>query len=62
MKVKVQHCWCGGDKFVWRALICGGLRIHSDGSFNWTRKTAAQMLDLLEAEGFDRRHIRFVHI
>jgi len=60
MKVRVQHCWCGGDKFVWRALICGGLLIASDGK--WTRKTATQMLDLLEVEGLDRSTIRFHHV
>jgi hypothetical protein len=62
MKVKIQHCWCGGDKFVWRALVAGGLRIPSDGSYEWTRKTATEMLDVLEAEGFDRRSIRFLHV
>jgi hypothetical protein len=60
MKVKIQHCWCGGDKFVWRALVAGGLRIRSNGK--WTRKTATEMLDVLEAEGFDRRSIRFLHV
>lgn len=62
MKVKVQTCWCGGDKFVFRALIGGGLRIPAGDSPKWTRKHATAMLDLLEDSGFDRRNIRFVHV
>lgn len=60
MKVKIQHCYCGNEKYVWRALIAGGVRIPSDGK--WTRKTASEMLDILEAEGFDRKRIRFIHV
>ena len=59
MKVKVQYCWCGGDKFIWRALIAGGLRIPADGN-EWSRKAASEMLDLIEKEvGLNRRDIRF---
>ena len=68
MKVKVQYCWCGGDKFIWRALIAGGLRIPADGNGlripadgnEWSRKAASEMLDLIEKEvGLNRRDIRF---
>ena len=60
MRIKVQHCWCGGDKFVFRALICGGLLVRPE---EWNRKVAAEMLDLLEVEtGVDRRNVRFVHV
>lgn len=61
MKIKVQTCWCG-SYFVFRALICGGLRIKSE-SGKWNRKSATEMLDLLETElSVDRRNIRFVHV
>lgn len=61
MKVRVQFCWCGGDKYVWRALIGGGLRIPASSN-TWDRKTASEMLDLIEVEtGLDRSSIRFVH-
>jgi len=61
MKVKVQTCW-NGRHFLFRALICGGLRIRSD-SGKWDRKTASEMLNLLEIElAVDRRTIRFIHI
>lgn len=60
MKVKVQHCWCGGEKFVFRALICGGLLVRAD---KWTRRTSAEMLSLIETEtGIDRKKIRFKHV
>ena len=60
MKVKVQFCWCGGDKFVFRALICGGLRVRADV---WSRSVASEMLDLITANTtIDRRKIRFVHV
>lgn len=60
MKVRVQRCWCGGDKFVFRALICGGLLVRAE---EWDRRVASEMLDLLEVEaGVDRRNVRFVHV
>ena len=61
MKVKIQRCWAGGEKFYFRALICGGLLVRHDGS-GWNRKTATEMLDLLEVHGFDRSSVRFVHV
>lgn len=63
MKVKVQFCWCGGDKFVFRALICGGLLVRSDARGNWSRSVASEMLDLITANTtIDRRKVRFVHV
>lgn len=59
--VRVQYCWDGGEKFFFRALICGGLRVHAPAG-KWTRKVASEMLDLLEVEaGLDRKKVRFVH-
>lgn len=59
MKVKIQKCWHGGDKFSFRALVCGGLLIKCEPGDDWQRKYATAMLDLLEAEGLDRSKIRF---
>ena len=62
MRLKIDMCWCGGDKFIARANVCGGLRVSApDGK--WTRKVATQMLDLLEVEipSVGRRNFRFVH-
>lgn len=60
MKVKIQHCWCGGDTFKFRALICGGLLVRADV---WNRKVASAMLDLIEVEtGWNRKNIRFEHV
>ena len=60
MKVYVEHCWCGGDKFVFRAKICGGLRVVGE---KWTRKIASEMLDAvcLHLPNVKRSSIRFVH-
>ena len=60
MKIKIQTCWTG-HSFCFRALVCGGLRVPSETG-HWTRKTASEMLDILEVHGFDRRKIRFTHV
>jgi len=60
MTVKIQRCWCGGDTFKFRALICGGLLVMGEV---WTRQVASAMLDLIEVEtGWDRKNIRFDHV
>lgn len=62
MNIKVQTCYCGNDKFVFRALVCGGLRIRTETGV-WDRRAASEMLDLLEIElNVDRRNIRFIHV
>lgn len=62
MRVRVQLCWSGhADSFVFRALIGGGLLVRSE-SGKWSRAVAREMLDILEAEGFERHKIRFVHV
>ena len=63
MKVKIQHCRGGGDKYYFRALICGGLLISvRDGEY-WSRSVAKRMLDLIAIEtGARRASIRFVHV
>ena len=50
MRVKVQRCWGGSDRYYYRALICGGLLVRvADGEY-WNRRVASRMLDLIEAE------------
>lgn len=60
MRVKIQHCW-NGHYHLYRAMICGGLRIRAD---SWNRKTAKQMLDLIQVElpHIKRSSIRFIHV
>lgn len=60
MRIKVQQCW-NGHRLLFRALVCGGIRIYSD---KWDRKTAKEMLDVLGVEmpGTPRRNIRFHHV
>ncbi len=61
MKIKIQRCWHGGEKFSYRALICGGLLVYTNDE--WNRTIASQMLDLiaLHIPGKDRKNIRFIH-
>ena len=62
MVVKVQTCWKGGDKFCFRALICGGLLLRTKDC-KWDRRVASEMLDLIEIEtGLPRQSIRFKHV
>ena len=63
MRVKVQRCWGGSDRYYYRALICGGLLVRvADGEY-WDRSVASRMLDLIEAESGHPRHlVRFVHV
>lgn len=63
MKIKVQMCRVGGEKFCARALICGGLRVSTPDGV-WTRKVATEMLDLLSEvlPDIDRKSIRFIHV
>ncbi len=60
MKIKVQSCWTGHG-YCFRALVCGGLRVSSE-SGKWTRRTAIEMLDVLEVHGYKRSKVRFVHV
>ena len=63
MKVKIQHCWAGGETYYFRALICGGLRIRVGCGEYWSRSVAKRMLDLIAIEtGARRASIRFLHV
>lgn len=63
MKVYVEGCWGGGDKYSFHLTTTCGKRYRvscSDGW--WDRKIAAKALDLLQIElGIKRSNIRFVH-
>ena len=62
MNIKVQTCYRGNGKLVFRALVCGGLLIRTSTGV-WDRQSASAMLDLLEIElNVDRRRIRFIHV
>ncbi len=63
MKVKVQRCWGGNDRYYYRALIAGGLLVRVGEGEWWSRSVASQMLDMIEANaGIPRHRVRFVHV
>jgi hypothetical protein len=63
MKIKVQTCWNGNNRFYFRALIGGGILINVDEDPVWNRKIASLMLDEIERScGVDRKTVRFVHV
>lgn len=57
LNVKVQAVW-SGQKRGFRLLISGGLIIYTDKQ--WGSRVASMCLDRLEAEGFNRKDIRFI--
>ena len=61
MKIKVQHCWHGGDKFSFRAVICGGILVYA---YRWNRQVASEMLDEICrcVPHLKRENIRFIHV
>ena len=62
-RIKVQRCNVGNGRIVYRALVCGGLRIPTiDGEY-WNRNLASEMLDLLAVElpNMKRSSIKFIH-
>lgn len=63
MKVRIQHCWGGGEKYYFRALVCGGLLLRVSEGEQWSRSIAKRMLDLIAIEtGLSRASIRFIHV
>lgn len=62
MRVTIQRCWHGSDKYSYRALICGGLHIYTDRE--WCRSVATEMLDLIcmHVPTVNRSSIRFNHV
>lgn len=61
MQVRVERCWCGGEKFTFRLTMPDGSREFVPGE-TWTRATAAEALNLLEhVYHVPRRTVRFTH-
>ena len=59
MKIKVESCWSGCDRFYFRLTLPHGGRERIEGE-TWTRETARRALDLLESVyHLPRRNIRF---
>lgn len=64
MRVRVERCFCGNGKWVWRLSAYGmkpvRLRDLNDGK--WTRATATDARNLIELEwSVPRRNVRFEH-
>lgn len=78
MRVKVQECWGGNDRFYFRLLIPSYGRYIPGQRFawghstpyverisgeRWNRRTASEALSLLESVyGIPRRVVRFLHV
>jgi len=61
MRVKVESCWGGGDRFYFRLILPDGSREHVPGE-RWCRKVASDALDVLEnVYGYARGRVRFGH-
>ena len=66
MKVYVEHCWGGNNKFYFRLTFQHeGRSVREHVGFhdgNWDRATAIEAKDLLErVYKLNRKNIRFVH-
>lgn len=60
MKIKVESCWSGADKFSWRFTLPNGKRVMVTKHWEeWRRSEATRALDVLEWSGVDRRTVRF---
>ena len=59
MKIKVEACWNGGNKYTYRLTMPDGSREFVTGAV-WTRKLASGALDMLaNVYGYRRQSIRF---
>ena len=62
IRVKVESCWGGGEKYYFRITTPGNARETIRGE-KWTRKVASEALNLLEnVYHYDRAKIRFIHV
>lgn len=60
MKIKVESCWSGADKFSWCFTLPNGERAMVKKRWAaWRRSEATRALDVLELHGVDRRTVRF---
>lgn len=61
MRVYVELCWSGGERFSFRLTTADGRRFSVSGD-KWTRATASNARSLLAAEtGRNRSAFRFIH-
>jgi hypothetical protein len=59
MRIRVELCWHGHNRFSFRLTLPWGDREYIEGE-TWTRETARRALDLLEsAYRLPRRNVRF---
>lgn len=61
MKVAVDRCWGGGNSYTIRLTVLVGWKRFHIRAEEWSRAVASKALDLLEAEGYTRRNVRFYH-
>jgi hypothetical protein len=62
MKVHVELCWCGGERYSVRLTLRDGrnFRIPLKEGEQWNRRVSREARGLLEAEtGLDRNRFRF---
>ena len=61
MRIQIERCWSGGDRFTFRLTLPDGAREYVRGEV-WNQETATEALNLLErVYGLARRSVRFVH-
>ena len=70
MKVYVERCWGGGDRYSFRCTVLPGRHgyaghrvvIPSKYEGYWTREDASELRDILEMEtGVNRDSIKIIH-
>lgn len=62
MRVRVERCFCGNDKWVWRLSAHGmkSVRLRDLYDGKWTRATATDARNLIELEWcVPRRNVKF---
>ena len=66
MKVQIERCWNGGDRFSFRLMPIQGGGVHivcaGNDSGTWNRESARDAKDVIQRH-YDvaRENIRFVH-
>lgn len=61
MKVRVERCWGGGNRYSFRLTLPSGAREHITGE-KWDRAASIRARDLIEYNyGVTRSRIRFAH-
>ena len=61
MNVRVEHCYCGNNKFSFRLSFPGGGIERITGE-SWSREIASRALDMAERlYSMKRANVRFTH-